>query len=69
MAISDDVMSALGITRSTPWTAGSVVNAALPHLAWGRVTVLALPRRIDAHTIQVSSALPRLGGLRTASGP
>jgi hypothetical protein len=53
MAISDGVMSALGIADPRTWTASSVVNDALPHLAYGGVTVLALHRMIDPHTIQV----------------
>jgi len=42
MAISDGVMTALGITDPTAWTPKSLLNDALPHLAYGAVTVLAL---------------------------
>lgn len=54
MAISDGVMTALGISDPRTWTTSSIVDDALPHLAYGGVTVLALHRMIDPHTIQVS---------------
>jgi hypothetical protein len=53
MAVSDSVMSALGVTDPRSWTASSVTNDAVPHLAYGAVTVLALHRMVDPHTIQV----------------
>lgn len=53
MAISDSVMTALGITDPRTWTASTVVNDAGPHLAYGAVTVLALHRMLDPHTVQV----------------
>lgn len=53
MAISDGVMSAVGITDPRSWTPASVVQDAVPHLVYGAVTVLALHRMIDPHTIQV----------------
>ncbi len=54
MAVSDGVMTALGITDPRSWTVSTVANDAVPHLAYGAVTVLALHRMIDPHTIQVS---------------
>jgi len=53
MAISDTVMSAVGISDPRSWTPKSVAQDAAPHLAYGAVTVLALHRMIDPHTIQV----------------
>ena len=53
MAVSDTVMTALGITDPRSWTPSSVLNDAVPHLAYGAVTVLALHRMIDPHTQQV----------------
>jgi hypothetical protein len=52
MAISDGVMTALGITDPRAWTPASVINDAVPHLAYGSATVLALHRMLDPHTIQ-----------------
>ena len=54
MAISDTVMTALGITDPRTWTAASVAKDAVPHLSYGAITVLALHRMIDPHTMQVS---------------
>lgn len=54
MAISDSVMTALKITDPRMWTATSVLRDALPHLVYGGVTVLALHRMLDPHTVQVS---------------
>ncbi len=54
MAVSDGVMAATGITDPRTWTSHSVLQDALPHLAYGAVTVLALHRMIDPHTMQVS---------------
>lgn len=53
MAVSDTVMSAVGITDPRTWTPASVAQDAVPHLAYGAVTVLALHRMIDPHTMQV----------------
>ena len=53
MALSDSAMTALGITDPRSWTASTVLNDAVPHLAYGAVTTLALHRMIDPHTIQV----------------
>lgn len=53
MAISDGVMTGVGITDPRTWTPSSVAKDAAPHLAYGAVTVLALHRMIDPHTIQV----------------
>ncbi len=53
MAISDGVMAALGISDPRSWTAASVAQDTVPHLAYGAVTVLALHRMIDPHTQQV----------------
>ena len=46
-------MTLLGITDPRTWTATSVLNDLLPHLAYGAVTVLTLHRMVDPHTIQV----------------
>lgn len=54
MAVSDSVMSALGVTDPRSWTTSSVINDAVPHLAYGAVTVLALHGMVDPHTIQVT---------------
>ena len=53
MAVSDGVMTAVGVTNPRTWTAGSVVQDAIPHLVYGAVTVLALHRMIDPSTQQV----------------
>jgi hypothetical protein len=53
MAISDSTMTALKITDPRSWTPSSVVNDAVPHLFYGAVTVLALHRMVDSHTVQV----------------
>ncbi len=53
MALSDSVMTAVGITDPRTWTPSSVANDAVPHLTYGAVTVLALHRMMDPHTIQV----------------
>jgi hypothetical protein len=47
-------MSARGVTAPRSWTTSSVINDAVPHLAYGAVTVLALHRMVDSHTIQVT---------------
>lgn len=53
MAVSDGVMAATGITDPRTWSPYSVLQDAVPHLAYGAVTVLALHRMLDPHTIQV----------------
>ncbi|MBC7374876.1 MAG: hypothetical protein H7323_12885 [Frankiales bacterium] len=53
MAISDGVMTAVGITDPRSWTPKSVVQDGVPHLVYGAVTVLALHRMIDPDTMQV----------------
>jgi len=53
MAVSDSVMIAVGITDPRTWTPSTVAQDALPHLVYGAVTVLALHRMIDPHTLQV----------------
>ncbi len=53
MAISDGVMTAVGITDPRSWTVDTVANDVLPHLVYGAVTVLALHRMIDPRTMQV----------------
>lgn len=53
MAISDGVMSAVGITDPRTWTPSSVANDAIPHLTYGAATVLALHRMIDPSTLTV----------------
>jgi hypothetical protein len=53
MAVSDGVMTAVGVTDPRTWSPGSVVQDALPHLVYGAVTVLALHRMIDPSTQQV----------------
>ena len=47
MAISDGVMTAVGITDPRTWTPTSVATDALPHLAYGAATALALKRMVD----------------------
>ena len=54
MTVSDSVMTAVGITDPRSWTPASVVQDATPHLVYGVVTVLALHRMDDPHTLQVS---------------
>ena len=53
MAVSDGVMTAVGITEPRTWTPSSVLQDALPHVVYGAVTVLALHRMIDPDTLQV----------------
>lgn len=53
MALSDGVMTAVGITDPRTWTPSSVANDVLPHLTYGATTVLALQRMIDRHTMEV----------------
>ena len=53
MAVSDGVMTAVGITDPRTWTPSSVAQDALPHLVYGAVTVLALHRMVDPDTLQV----------------
>lgn len=53
MAVSDGVMTAVGVTDPRTWTPASVVQDAVPHLVYGAVTVLALHRMIDPSTQQV----------------
>lgn len=53
MAISDSTMAALKISDPHTWTPSSVANDAVPHLVYGAVTVLALHRMVDPHTMQV----------------
>ncbi len=53
MAISDSVMTAVGITDPRSWTASTIASDVLPHLTYGAVTVLTLHRMIDPHTVQV----------------
>ncbi len=53
MALSDGVMSAVGITDPRSWTPSSVAQDAVPHLIYGAVTVLALHRMIDPRTVTV----------------
>ncbi len=53
MAISDGVMTAVGITDPRSWTPKSVLQDAVPHVVYGAVTVLALHRMIDPDTMQV----------------
>ena len=53
MAISDTVMAVLGISSPRPWTPASVAQDAAPHLTYGAVTILALHRMLDPHTVQV----------------
>lgn len=53
MAVSDSVMTAVGITDPRSWSASTVVQDAVPHLVYGAVTVLSLHRMIDPHTLQV----------------
>ena len=50
MAVSDGVMTAVGVTDPRTWTPGNVIQDALPHLVYGAVTVLALHRMIDPPT-------------------
>jgi hypothetical protein len=44
MAVSDGVMAIVGITDPRSWTPSSVLSDALPHLAYGVVSILALRR-------------------------
>lgn len=53
MAISDTVMTLLKITDPRSWTPKTVLSDAVPHLAYGAVTVLGLHRMLDPHTAQV----------------
>ena len=53
MALSDGVMTALGITDPRTWTMTSVLEDAVPHLTYGAATVLALHRMVDPRTMQV----------------
>lgn len=53
MALSDTVMTKLGITEPRTWTAESIAADALPHLAYGLVTVHTLHRLLDPTTPQV----------------
>jgi hypothetical protein len=53
MALSDTVMTKLGVTEPRAWTAESVAADALPHLAYGLVTVHTLHRLLDPTTPQV----------------
>ncbi len=50
MAISDSVMTALGVADPRSWTAKSVTADALPHLAYGLVVPAALHRMLDPRT-------------------
>ena len=54
MTLSDSVMTAVGITDPRSWTPATVAQDATPHLVYAAVTVLALHRMIDPHTLQVS---------------
>ena len=53
MAVSDGVMTVVGITEPRTWTPKSMLQDAVPHLVYGAVTVLALHRMIDPDTMQV----------------
>lgn len=53
MALSDTVMTRLGVTEPRSWTAESLAADALPHLAYGLVTVHTLHRLLDPTTPQV----------------
>lgn len=53
MALSDGVMSALGVTDPRGWSAKRVTADALPHLAYGLVATAALHRMLDPRTPQV----------------
>ena len=53
MAVSDGVMTAVGITDPRTWTPSSVAQDAVPHLVYGAVTVLALHRMVDPSTMQI----------------
>jgi hypothetical protein len=44
MALTDGVMSALGVTDPTEWTPVDWTADLLPHLAYGLVTAVALDR-------------------------
>jgi hypothetical protein len=50
MALSDSVMTALKITEPRSWTVESVAADAIPHLAYGLVTVHTLHRLLDPTT-------------------
>ncbi|HEY5335112.1 MAG TPA: hypothetical protein VIJ71_03715 [Mycobacteriales bacterium] len=54
MALSDPVMTKLGVTEPRAWTAESIAADALPHLAYGLVTVHTLHRLLDPTTPQVA---------------
>lgn len=50
MAVSDGTMAALGVAEPKKWTPGSVVEDAVPHIAYGMVTTAALHRLLDPRT-------------------
>lgn len=52
MALSDTVMSGLGVTDPKKWTVSTVAADALPHLAYGLVTTAAVHRMLDPRTPQ-----------------
>jgi ABC-type uncharacterized transport system permease subunit len=53
MALSDTVMTKLGVTEPHTWDAASVASDAIPHLAYGLFTVATLHRLLDPSTPQV----------------
>lgn len=53
MAVSDSTMAALGISDPRSWTPSSVAMDAIPHLAYGAVTVATLHRLLDPRTPHV----------------
>ncbi|MBA3523826.1 MAG: hypothetical protein H0T85_04595 [Geodermatophilaceae bacterium] len=53
MAISDTAMTLLKISDPRTWTVRSVVADAVPHLAYGAVTVATLHRLLDPQTPHV----------------
>lgn len=53
MGISDTTMTALKVSDPRSWTPGSVAADAIPHLAYGVVTVLTLHRLLDPQTPHV----------------
>lgn len=54
MALSDTVMTRLGVTEPQEWTAESIAADAIPHLAYGFITVHTMHRLLDPTTPLVS---------------
>lgn len=52
MALSDSVMTALGVTDPRSWDARTVAADAVPHVAYGLVATAALHRMLDPRTPQ-----------------